>query len=57
MPGWGQIDAGVEIVESSVFLPNVLAIYLMGSLFGSRGGWGVEGVALFSYAVIVGEER
>jgi len=28
----------------------------MGSLFGSRGGWGVEGVALFSYAVIVVEE-
>ncbi len=31
-------------------------IALMGSLLGSRGGWGVEGVALFSYAVIfVGE--
>ena len=29
---------------------------LMGSLFGSRGGWVVEGVALFSYAVIVVEE-
>jgi len=28
----------------------------MGSLFGSRGGWGGEGVALFSYAVnVVGE--
>jgi hypothetical protein len=25
MPGWGQIDSGVETVESSVFLPNVLA--------------------------------
>jgi hypothetical protein len=24
MLGWGWIDAGVEIVESSVFLPNVL---------------------------------
>jgi len=32
-------------------------IALMGSLLGSRGGWDVEGVALFSYAVIVGEER
>ena len=41
-------------MESSVFLLNVLAdIYLMGSLLGSRGGWVVEGVALFSYAVIV----
>jgi hypothetical protein len=30
-------------------------IFLMGSLFGSRGGRGVEGVALFSYAVIVVE--
>ena len=28
----------------------------MGSLPGSRGGWVVEGVALFSYAVIVVEE-
>jgi len=28
----------------------------MGNLFGSGGGWGVEGVALFSYAVIVVEE-
>jgi len=28
----------------------------MGGLFGSRGGWGVEGVASFSYAVIVVEE-
>ncbi len=26
----------------------------MGCLFGSRGGWGVGGVALVSYAVIVG---
>jgi len=43
-------------VESSVFLPNDLADILMGSLFGSRGGRGVEGVALFSYAVIVVEE-
>ena len=25
MPGWGQIDSGVEILESSVFLPNDLA--------------------------------
>ena len=46
----------MEILESSVFLPNDL-IYLMGNLFGSGGGWGVEGVALFSYAVIVGKER
>ncbi len=45
MPGWGQIDAGVEIVESSVFLPNVLADICNGESVGSRGGWGVEGVA------------
>ncbi len=25
MPGWGQIDSGVEILEFSVFLPNDLA--------------------------------
>ena len=31
-------------------------IALMGSLLGGRGGWSVEGVALFSYAVIVVEE-
>ncbi len=44
-------------LESSVFLPNDLAdMFLMGSLFGSRGGWGVEGVASFSYTVIVVEE-
>jgi hypothetical protein len=29
---------------------------LMGSLLGGGGGWGVEGVALFSYtAIVVGE--
>ena len=39
-----------------VFLPNALVIALMGSLLGVRGGWSVEGVALFSYAVIVVEE-
>ncbi len=44
----------MEILESSVFLPNDLAD--MGGLFGSRGGWDVEGVALFSYAVTVVEE-
>ncbi len=43
-------------MESSVFLSNALVIVLMGSLLGGRGGWSVEGVALFSYAVIVVEE-
>jgi len=28
----------------------------MGNLLGSGGGWGVEGVALFSYTVIFVEE-
>jgi hypothetical protein len=48
MPGWGQIDAGVEIVESSVFLPNVPVIALMGRLFLWAGEDAVEGVALVS---------
>ncbi len=40
-----------------VFLPNVLLIAFNGaSVPGSTGGWGVEGVALGSYAVIAGEE-
>ncbi len=57
MLGWGQIDAGVEIVWNPLFFfPMPWLIILMGSLFGSRGGRGVEGVALFSYAVIVVEE-
>ena len=43
-------------MESYVFLSNALLIALMGSLLGGRGGWSVEGVALFSYAVIVVEE-
>ncbi len=34
MRGWGQIDAGVEIVESSVFLPNVLA-----DIFNGESAW------------------
>ncbi len=57
MLGWGQIDAGVEISRNLLFsfLMSKL-IFLMGSRFGSRGGRGVEGVALFSYAVIVVEE-
>ena len=37
MPGWGQIDAGVEIVESSVFLSNVPVIVLMGRLCLEQG--------------------
>jgi len=44
----------VEILWNLLFfflMPSL--IFFMGSLFGSRGGWGVEGVALFSYAVIV----
>jgi hypothetical protein len=40
-----------------VFLPNVLLIAFNGpSVSGSRGRWGVEGVALGSYVVIAGEE-
>ena len=37
MLGWGLIDAGVEIVESSVFLPNVPVIVLMGRLCLEQG--------------------
>ncbi len=40
-------------MESSVFLSNALADIFNGESVGSRGGWGVEGMALFSYAVIV----
>ncbi len=37
-----------------VFLPNVRLIVFNGaSVSGSRGGWGVEGVASASYSVIV----
>ncbi len=40
--------------EFFVFLPNGLVIAFNGtSVSGSRGGWGVEGVASVSYAVIV----
>ncbi len=53
MPGWGQIDAGVEIVESSVFLLNDLADIFDGESVWEQGRVGLEGVALFSYAVIV----
>ena len=43
--------------EFFVFLPNVLLIVVNGpSVFGSRGGLGVEGVALGSCVVIAGEE-
>ena len=43
--------------EFFVFLPNVQLIAFNGpSVSGSRGGWGVEGVALGSYVVIAGEE-
>jgi hypothetical protein len=34
VPGWGQIDAGVETVESSVFLSNVLA-----DIFNGESAW------------------
>ncbi len=47
----------MEILWNPLFfflMPWLIA--LMGGLFGSRGGRGVEGVALFSYAVIVVEE-
>ena len=44
-------------MESFVFLSNALADSFNGaSVPGSRGGWGVEGVALGSYVVIAGEE-
>ena len=43
--------------EFFVFLLNVLLIAFNGaSVPGSRGGWGVEGVALGSCVVIAGEE-
>ncbi len=43
----GGIEAGVgNLGEFFVFLPNVPLIALNGaSVPGSRGGWGVEGVA------------
>ncbi len=47
---------GGDLGESLFFFSNGLADILMGSLLGSRGGWGVEGVALVSYVVIVVEE-
>jgi hypothetical protein len=58
VPEWRQIDAGVgNLGEFFVFLPNVLLIAFNGaSVSGSRGGWGVEGVALGSYVVTAGEE-
>ena len=46
----------MEILESSGFLSNALADSFNGECLGGRGGWGVGGVALFSYAVIVVEE-
>jgi hypothetical protein len=49
--GWGILG------NSLFFFPNVLLIAFNGaSVSGSRGGWGVEGVALGSYVVIAGEE-
>ena len=55
--GVGGTDSGVEILWNPLFFFLMLwLIALMGSLFGSRGGRGVEGVALYSYAVIVVEE-
>ena len=53
----GGTDSGVEILWNPLFFFLMLwLIALMGSLLGGRGGWSVEGVALFSYAVIVVEE-
>jgi hypothetical protein len=50
----GGIEVGVGIIgEFFVFLLNVLVIALMGCLFGSRGGWSVEGVASVGNAVNV----
>ena len=42
--GGGEQMLGWRSWNLLFFLPN---------LFGSGGGWGVEGVALFSYTVIV----
>ncbi len=43
--------------NSLFFFSNVLLIAFNGaSVSGSRGGWGVEGVALGSYVVIAVEE-
>ncbi len=51
MLGWGILG------NFLFFLPNVLLIAFNGaSVSESRGGWGVEGVALGSYVVTAGEE-
>ncbi len=52
----GQIDTGVGILESSVFLPNDLADIFDGESVWEQGRVGLEGVASFSYTVIVVEE-
>ncbi len=39
MLGWGWIDARVGIVESSVFLSNVLADIFNGESVGEGGVW------------------
>jgi hypothetical protein len=49
----GQIDTGVGILESSVFLPNDLADIFDGESVWEQGRVGLEGVASFSYTVIV----
>ena len=49
----GRIDTGVGILESSVFLPNDVADIFNGESVWEQGRVGLEGVALFSYAVIV----
>ena len=46
----------MEILESSVFLPNYLADIFDGESVWEQGRVGLEGVALFSYAVIVVRE-
>ena len=54
---WGGGNrSGVGILESSVFLPNDLADIFDGESVWEQGRVGLEGVASFSYTVIVVEE-
>ncbi len=54
MPGWGRIDTGVEIVDSSVFLPNVLADIFNGE---SVWEWGRVGCRRGGFIQLCSDRR
>ena len=56
MPGWGMNRCWGGDVGISVFLPNDLADIFDGESVWEQGRVGLEGVASFSYTVIVVEE-